>query len=68
MKPPADAALERRSALRAARAARRRQDTDLRREFRRFTTPGGLQVQIPMSSVLALSPLGLFSVDARLLC
>lgn len=44
MRPPADAALAARSAMRAAKSARRLKEAQQKREFRRFTTPNGLQV------------------------
>lgn len=43
MKPEADAALAQRSAVQAARAARRRKE-EPRKQFREATTPNGLQV------------------------
>ena len=44
MRPSADAALAARSAMRAAKSARRLKEAQQKREFRRFTTPNGLQV------------------------
>lgn len=46
MRPSADAALAARSAIRAAKSARRLKDAQQKREFRRFTTPNGLQVPL----------------------
>ncbi|CAL8465919.1 g5455 [Coccomyxa elongata] len=43
MQPSADAALAARSAIRAAKSARRLKEAQQKREFRRFTTPNGLQ-------------------------
>ena len=43
MKPKTDAALAEKAAAKAAKA-RRRQGQEQRQAFRRFTTPGGLQV------------------------
>ena len=44
MKPPPDMALAARSAARAAKAAKRRKMDQQRLDFRRFTSPGGLEV------------------------
>ena len=51
MRRPADMALAARSAKRAAKAAKRQQLDQQRLDFRRFSSPGGFQVTIPLKLV-----------------